>query len=135
MGEVLDESGLGYIKINTFSEDYSLLASTWEHTIQGLIDNEIPALILDLRENSGGSGSLAMDFAGYFFDQEIPLYEGFYYDDDSGEFESDSVPVKITPGPLHYEGPIAVLVSPYCVSACEGFVYALSSGQSSDYHW
>ena len=31
------------------------------------------------------------------------------------------------PGPLLYDGEIAVLVSPDCVSACEGFSYALQS--------
>jgi C-terminal processing protease CtpA/Prc len=124
--EILDDTGIGYIKINTFSDDYSLLASSWEHIIKDVLDNEVPALILDLRNNSGGSGSLAMDFAGYFFDEEIPLYDGYYYDEDSGEFEADKVPTKITPAPILYEGPIAVLVSPYCVSACEGFAYALS---------
>jgi C-terminal processing protease CtpA/Prc len=130
-GEVLDDSGLGYIKINTFSEDYSLLASTWEYLIQQLIDNEVPGLIIDVRINSGGSGSLATDFAGYFFDQEIPLYKGFYYSNESGQFENDGSESSILPGPMKYEGPIAVLVSPYCISACEGFAYAMSQGDRS----
>ena len=130
-GEVLDSSGLGYIRINTFSEDYSLLASTWEYFIQRLIDNEIPGLIIDIRNNSGGSGHLAMDFAGYFFDEEIPLYEGYYYSEKTGDFESDDNPTRITPGPSLYEGAIAVLVSPYCVSACEGFAYALTQQNRS----
>jgi C-terminal processing protease CtpA/Prc len=130
-GEVLDDSGLGYIKINTFSEDYSLLASTWEYLIQQLIDNEVPGLIIDVRINSGGSGSLATDFAGYFFDQEIPLYKGFYYSNESGQFENDGSESSILPGPMKYDGPIAVLVSPYCISACEGFAYAMSQGDRS----
>lgn len=130
-GEVLDDSGLGYIKINTFSEDYSLLASTWEYLIQQLIDNEVPGLIIDVRINSGGSGSLATDFAGYFFDQEIPLYKGFYYSNESGQFENDGSESSILPGPMKYEGPIAVLVSPYCISACEGFAYAMSQEERS----
>jgi C-terminal processing protease CtpA/Prc len=32
---------------------------------------------------------------------------------------------------MHYDGPIAVLVSPFCVSACEGFSYALSLNERS----
>lgn len=131
LGEVLDESGLGYIRINTFSEDYNLLASTWEYFIQRLIDNEIPGLIIDIRKNSGGSGDLARDFAGYFFDEEIPLYEGYYYSEKTGGFESDGNPTRIKPGPILYEGPIAVLVSPYCISACEGFAYALTQQDRS----
>jgi C-terminal processing protease CtpA/Prc len=34
--------------------------------------------------------------------------------------------VRVMPGPSYYDGPIAVLVSTYCVSACEGFSYAMS---------
>jgi C-terminal processing protease CtpA/Prc len=124
-GRILPESGLGYLRVNTFSDDYNLLASSWNYFIQNLQENEIPGLIIDLRNNSGGSGNIANDFAGYFFDEEIPLYEGYYYSDESGKFESDGVPSSIKPAPLYYDGPIAVLVSPSCVSACEGFAYAL----------
>ena len=125
-GKILPDSGLGYLRVNTFSDDYNLLASSWNHFIQNLQENEIPGLIIDLRNNSGGSGNIANDFAGYFFDQEIPLYEGYYYSDESGNFESDGVPTSIKPAPLYYAGPIAVLVSSNCVSACEGFAYALT---------
>jgi carboxyl-terminal processing protease len=124
-GHVLKESGLGYLRIDTFNDDYQLMARLWEHYIQGLIDDEIPGLIIDLRSNSGGSLGIARDFAGYFFDQEITLYNGYYYSDASGEFEQAGLPTKISPGPKHYAGKIAVLISPDCVSACEGFAYAL----------
>ncbi len=40
-------------------------------------------------------------------------------------FEPNEIPSKITPAPLYYDGDIAVLVSPACISACEGFAYAL----------
>ena len=130
-GYLLPDTLLGYLRVNTFSDDYNLLASSWDHFIQNLQDNEIPALIIDLRNNSGGSGNIALDFAGYFFDEEIPLYEGYYYSDEFGDFESDGVPSSIKPGPLHYEGSIAVLVSPSCVSACEGFAYALAQQDRS----
>ena len=130
-GKILPDSGLGYLRVNTFSDDYNLLASSWNHFIQNLQENEIPGLIIDLRNNSGGSGNIANDFAGYFFDQEIPLYEGYYYSDESGNFESDGIPTSIKPAPLYYAGPIAVLVSSNCVSACEGFAYALTQQDRS----
>jgi len=125
-GHVLDSSQLGYISINTFDDDYHLMAQLWESHIQALIDSEIPGLIIDMRTNSGGSSGLAYDFAGYFFDEEIILYNSAYYNDQTGEFEYTDYPAKIKPAPLLYEGPIAVLVSPDCVSACEGFTYALT---------
>lgn len=130
-GRSLEESGLGYIKVNTFSDDYNLLASSWNHYIKSLVDNEVPGLIIDLRQNGGGSGELAADFAGYFYDQEIPLYEEYYYSDESGTFESDKRLSIIHPAPIYYKGPIAVLVSPYCISACEGYAYALTQQDRS----
>ncbi len=130
-GQVLDDSGLGYIRVTTFSDDYHLMASMWETYIEGLIENEVPGLIIDLRYNTGGSGGLAMDFAGYFFDEEILLGRSSYYNDLTGEFEYTKYPARIKPGPILYEGPIAVLVSPSCISACEGFANALSQGGRS----
>jgi C-terminal processing protease CtpA/Prc len=126
VGEVLDQSGLGYLKIFTFSDDFSLTARIWEHYIEGLIENEVPGLIIDLRNNGGGSGKLASDFAGYFFDEEITLYQSLYYNDLRDEFVESGLPSQVEPGPIHYSGPIVVLVSPDCISACEGFAYALT---------
>ena len=125
-GKVLDDSQLGYIRVVTFSDDYRFMAQLWEKYIQSMIDNEVPGLILDLRTNSGGSGGLAYDFAGFFFDEEVPLYRSSYYNEDTGQFEYTDYPARIKPAPIHYDGPIAVLVSPECVSACEGFAYALT---------
>lgn len=128
---VLAESGLGYIQVNTFSDDYQLMASLWERHIEGLIDNQVPGLIIDLRANGGGSGGLALDFAGYFFDEELTLARQSYYNERLGGFEYVDIPSRIKPAPLLYEGPVAVLVSPDCVSACEGFAHALSQGGRS----
>jgi C-terminal processing protease CtpA/Prc len=127
-GEVLDESGLGYIRVNSFSDDYNLTARLWDRQIQALIENEVPGLIIDLRTNSGGSEGLALDFAGYFFDEEVPLFTNSYYSDSTGEFEERDWMHRVIPGPVYYDLPIAVLVSADCVSACEGFAHSLSAG-------
>lgn len=118
-------SGLAYIKMTTFSDDYRLMARLWERHIERLIENQIPGLIIDLRINTGGSSSLAMDFAGYFFDEEITLSRRAYYNYVSNQFEYLEHPSRIRPAPQQYEGEIVVLVGPDCISACEGFAYAL----------
>ena len=125
-GRILEGSGLGYIRINTFSADYRIMAQLWEHYLKGLIDNQVPGLILDVRANGGGSAGIAYDFAGYFFNQKIPLYRSAYYNDRTGQFEYTDSPAEIEPGPIQFDGPVAVLVSPNCISACEGFSYAMS---------
>jgi len=126
-GEVLDESGMGYIQISTFSADYNKMARVWQHYFDSLINNEIPGLILDLRQNSGGNSQLAFDFAGYFFDEEFVLSRSYYFNDNTDQFEEEELPTRIKPAPQVYDGNLAVLVGPNCISACEGFAYALSA--------
>ncbi len=124
-------SGIGYIRVNTLNDDYNMMARLWDRYMSGLVDNNVPALIIDLRANSGGSSGLANDFTGYFFDKEIKLYDTYYYNANSGKFEASGYPSFIKPASLYYKNPIAVLVSPNCVSACEGFAYALHQNQRS----
>ena len=125
-GEVLDESGLGYIKITTFSGNYKLMTDLWTHYMEEIIDLGVPGLIIDLRINGGGSGNLANDFAGYFFDEEITLSYWWEYNALTEEFERQEIPERIKPAPLYYDGSVVLLVGPDCVSACEGFAYAMT---------
>jgi C-terminal processing protease CtpA/Prc len=129
--EVLDESGLGYLRINTFSDDYNLIAQLWDRHINEIIDLEVPGVILDVRVNGGGSSGLASDIAGYFFEEELVFARRSYFNELSGEFEYREYPSRVRPAPVQFEGPLAVLVSPYCVSACEGFVYALAQQENT----
>lgn len=130
-GELFEEEGLAYIRVLSFLGDYQLFARLWDHNLELLIDEEVKGLIIDLRTNGGGRSDLPIQFAGYFFDETVPLYQSYYYSHDSQEFELSGEPQKIEPAPMHFEGPIAVLVSPDCVSACESFAYALSTGGRS----
>ena len=125
-GEVLDDSGIGYIQISTFSADYNKMARVWQHYLDSLINNDIPGLIIDLRRNSGGNSQLAFDFAGYFYDKEFVMSRSYYFNDNTNQFEEEEHPTRIEPAPQYYDGKLAVLVGPNCISACEGFAYSLS---------
>ncbi len=121
----LPDTNLGYIRISTFQDDQNLMARLWDRYIQNMLDNDIPGVVIDVRANSGGSLGMAMDFAAYFFKEEITLYQNYYYNQNSGQFESTGYPTRIRPAPQYYDGVVAVLVGPDCVSACEGFAYAM----------
>jgi C-terminal processing protease CtpA/Prc len=125
-GEILDESGLGYIKITTFAGDYKIMTDLWTHYMKGVIDNDAPGLIIDLRINGGGSGNLATNFASYFFKKEFTLGYWWRYNTLTEKFEQDEIPERIEPAPLYYSGPVTLLVGPDCISACEGFAYAMT---------
>jgi C-terminal processing protease CtpA/Prc len=125
-GEVLDDSGLGYIQITTFAGNSKLTTDLWEHYLQGMIDAGVPGLIIDLRLNGGGSGGIAMDMAGYFFNGRITLGQWWRYNELAETFEPFDTPLRIEPAPRYYRGPVVLLVSPDCASACEGFAYAMT---------
>jgi C-terminal processing protease CtpA/Prc len=130
-GYILPGSGLGYIHITTFSDDFNLMAHLWEHYIGKIIDNKVPGLIIDIRVNPGGNSDLANQIASYFYNKEITLYSTLYYNDLTGDFQPQGEPEKISPAPKYYDGPVALLVSPNCVSACEGFAYAMTQDNRS----
>ncbi|MDO8752437.1 MAG: S41 family peptidase, partial [Anaerolineales bacterium] len=63
-------SGYGYIKISSFSDNDLLSILVWERAMGYFNENEISGVILDLRNNGGGSGWLADQMAAYFFNEE-----------------------------------------------------------------
>ena len=67
------DSGLGYVRINSFFDNELLTIQLWERLIKSLNDYRIPGLVIDLRQNSGGSGFLADQMAAYFFDEPLEL--------------------------------------------------------------
>ncbi|MGD8458638.1 MAG: S41 family peptidase [Anaerolineales bacterium] len=124
-GETLP-SGFGYIKIATFNDDLNLMAQIWQRHMENIIEEGTPGLILDLRDNGGGFSGLALNFAGFFFDETILVARHSTYNHLLGEWEYSDYPTEIEPAPMYYDGPIVILTSPNCVSACEGFTYWLT---------
>ena len=122
-------SGYGYIKINSFLDNDVLSIQVWERAIKYFKDNNIPGVILDMRNNGGGNGWLADQMAAYFFDKETVVGNTAYYNKGSGSFYMDPgdqtsmIPPR---SDLQFSGPVAVLVGPSCASACEFFSYDMT---------
>lgn len=123
-------SGYGMIKINSFFDDEYLTIALWERAIRELKAAQVPGIILDMRNNGGGSGFLADQMAAYFFNEEgIIVGQGGIFNEVTQEFYFDPRGVDelyLPPEELRYLGPVAVMVGQSCVSACEFFSYDLT---------
>ncbi len=123
------DSGYLYVKIYSFFDDSRLTITLWERMLRALNEQAIPGLIIDMRQNGGGSGFLADQMAAYFFNEALTISQTESYDRSRGEFYSDERGLSkfyLPPEELRYDGPVTVLVGPSCASACEFFTYAMT---------
>ena len=119
-------SDYGYIKINSLSEDINLIIRLWEWALERMINMNVPGIIIDMRQNSGGS-PLGTLFASYFIEDRLDISRSYYYSEKSGGFETYGPPSYTEPDDdLYYDGQLGVLVGPACASACEDVAYVLS---------
>lgn len=127
--EILEESGLGYVKIYSFFDNELLTVQLWERMMRSLNQAGVPGLIIDLRQNGGGRGFLADQMAAYFFNEPLKLGNTGQYDEESGEFFFDPRSEQQFYPPaeeLRYDGKVAVIIGPNCLSACEFFTYDMT---------
>jgi C-terminal processing protease CtpA/Prc len=123
------ENGIVVASINAFDDNDLLTIQLWERLMQELAENSAPGLIIDMRNNGGGSGFLADQMAAYFFDEPLVLGNSGSYSEETGEFFFDTQREErfyLPPDELRYRGPVAVLVGPNCASACEFFSYNMT---------
>lgn len=123
------DSGYGYVKIYSFADNDLLSIQLWERMIRTLTQNDVPGLIIDMRQNGGGSGFLADQMAAYFFDEPLELGNTGRYNEEIGEFYFDERGIDQFYPPaedLRYHGDVTVLVGPNCNSACEFFTYDMT---------
>lgn len=114
------ERGISYIYLDGF-EGEGLVAE-----FDRLLDEAFDAhgLILDLRENSGGSPRLAERILGRFFPKEVVYAEdcdGFHQDEEEPYCEEKWIQPRLPAFRL----PLAVLVNEQSASAAEIVAYAL----------
>ncbi len=127
--ELLPGSGFVLAKINSFSDNELLTIQLWERMMRILNTRNVPGLIIDMRQNAGGSGFLADQMAAYFFQEPLILGNVGRYDEESDEFFFDPRSEEefiLPPEELRYDGPVALLIGPNCNSACEFFTYDMT---------
>ena len=118
------DSGAGYIKINSNYDDLNLVIRLFERALQTFEGLDVPGIIIDLRENSGGA---PLGLAGFLHDEEIVMGQLEYYSEKTGEFEPEGLPEKVIPYQNQYNFDQKVLlVGQACFSACEIESYGFS---------
>lgn len=118
------DSGVGYIKISTNSDDINLTLRLFERALATFEELDVPALIIDLRQNGGG---FSLDLAGYFSKEAILTGQQERFNTKSGSFEPEGPREEIRPKERQFSFPkIAVMVGMACASACEAEAYGLS---------
>ncbi|MCS7288111.1 MAG: S41 family peptidase [Roseiflexus sp.] len=117
-------SGVGYIRINDNYDDLNLLIRLFERALKTFEDLDVPGIIIDMRQNSGGA---PLGLAGFLTDQEIIIGQDEYYSERTGKFEPDGPVDKILPNQNQYRfDKIVLLVGQACFSACEFEAYGFS---------
>ncbi len=127
--EYLADEGVGYVQIFSFLDNDLLTIQLWERMIQNMNENDVPAIIIDMRKNGGGRGFLADQMAAYFFDEPLVTGNTGFYDEERGEFytDPDAEDAFFLPSEeFRYSGDIVVLIGPDCASACEFFSYDMT---------
>ncbi|MBK8507403.1 MAG: carboxy terminal-processing peptidase [Candidatus Competibacter sp.] len=121
------EMRVGVITIPAFYSDFDAARRgdrnyrSTTRDVRVLLDNlrgKIDGLVIDLRENGGGSLQEAVDLTGLFI-EDGPVVQVKNASGDDPEVEKDSDPGKA------YEGPLAVLVDHASASASEIFAGAI----------
>lgn len=121
------ESGYGYARFDGFSDNPLILLRMWEWMIDTLNAQQVPGLIIDIRDNGGGY-NIHGQMAGFFFNEEVIIGNESRYYDGVGFFVDPIQEEILRPAPdgRYYGGEVAVLVGPNCGSACEFFAYNMS---------
>ena len=118
------DSGAGYIKINSNYDDLNLVIRLFERGLKTFEELDVPGIIIDLRENSGGA---PLELAGFLHDEEIVMGQLEYYSEKTGEFEPEGLPKKVIPYQNQYDfDKMVLLVGQACFSACEIESYGFS---------
>jgi C-terminal processing protease CtpA/Prc len=125
----LPDTGYGYVQITAFEGNVDLFKKQWEAFLQTANAFGSEAIIVDIRQNGGGSSGIAALLTSYLITEPIMLEYGEQYNKDLGAFFRDPAQdPELEPTrnlSAQYTGKVVALISPACFSACEFFAYYL----------
>lgn len=104
---VRNDNGVMFLKLHTFS----LTNDQWD-ILQGKVRSS-KSLILDLRDNGGGSVDILKKMVGFFFDKEVKIFDE--------KRRKESKPLMSKPSGSGFKGDITVLINEGSASASEVF--------------
>jgi hypothetical protein len=114
--------GLGYIRIRDFSGGG--WAADIDRALAALYD--APGLIIDVRDNGGGTDLLSDPIAGRFADRKRVIERVRYRNGPAHDQFTDWIDRYVEPaGARRYTKPVVVLTNRRVVSTAEGFVLSL----------
>lgn len=124
-----EAADVGYIRIPRWSvSDEADLLTRFDAALAEFRD--LPLLLLDVRDNRGGSDALADQVTGRFLTGPIVSSISFHREAGTNRYEK-TVEIAHPRGPWRYAGRVAVLTNEDCASACEHFVSGMrASGQA-----
>lgn len=117
-------SGVGYIKMNSNFDDLNLLVRLFERALKDFSNQQVPGIIIDLRQNGGGS---PLGLGAFLLDRTIVTDQDEQFSEATGQFEPVGNPREVEPTETTYRfNTVAVLTSLACSSACEFEAYVFS---------
>jgi hypothetical protein len=120
------KGNIGYIKLENFPDSAGPFAVTANQAMADLTSTD--ALIIDMRDNGGGSPDGVAYLCSFFFDPKTPVHINSFINRKSGTSEFSTQDFYTRPVPVSYLGkPVYLLTSKRTFSGGEEFVYDLQT--------
>ena len=121
-------NGYGYIKVQFLAPTITVPFPLQEFkaALIKMGREEVPGIVLDLRNNSGGTRELIADALGHFVTEDKFFEDMAYYDADAGNYVvAEEARLTIKPRRPHYDKPMAVLIDYRTLGGGEGMARIL----------
>ena len=117
------DNGIGYVKIRSFTGSQNSF-NRFDEIINSL--GKISALILDIRDNGGGSNRNSREVAGFFTDKTVKFGYIRYRNGPRHSDFTEWRPVSFEPSTSdHFQMPLAILTNRRTFSSAEDFLLAM----------